>query len=228
MRQVLEKTGWRVLALAIAVALWLALVARPELTRAIVVHIDYQNLPADLASPDLPRTVQVEIRAAGPRLSRVQLSDLAVVLDLADVHSPGEHTFTIGRREIELPAGVRLVRAIPDQLRLRFERQITASVPVQVRFGPSPPAGYQVANAEARPPRVQVTGPESHVRALGAVETDPLDLSRDISQREYQVPVFSRDSQVRFVSSPVVQVIVRVAKIPQGGAVSGGATTVRN
>jgi YbbR domain-containing protein len=228
MRQILEKTGWRVLALATAVALWLALVARPEVTRAIVVPIDYQNMPADLVSPEMPRSVQLEIRAAGPRLNRVQPSDLAVVLNLAGVRAPGEHTFTIERQEIELPAGVRLVRTIPNQVRLRFERQVTATVPVQARFASNPPEGYQVTATEVRPPRVQVSGPESRVRALAPAETDPLDISRNYGQLQFQVPAFIRDSQVHFVSSPVVQVIVRVAKSPPGGAVSGGQTTVRN
>jgi YbbR domain-containing protein len=229
MRQAIAKVGWRMLALAASFALWLTFVASPELLRSVEVPIDYQNMPTDLdVSSELPRTVQLQIRAAGPRLNRLQPSDLYVVLNLGGVHQQGERTFTIQEAQVERPAGVQVVRAVPAQVRLRFERHVTAGVPVLVRFGASPPDGYRVVGTEVRPQRVLISGPESHVRALAAVDTDPIDLSGVIGQGQFQVPAFVRDSQLHFVSSPAVQVIVRVAKTSEGGPPSGGQTTVRH
>lgn len=229
MRLSMEKIGWGFLALAISFALWLIFVASPELTQSVTVPIEYANMPADLdVSSDLPRTVQLQIRAVGPRLKRLQLSDLAVLLNLAAVQQPGERTFTIEQRHIERPAGVQVVRAVPNQVRLRFERRVTAAVPVLVRFSSNPPEGYGVVSTEVRPPRLLVAGPESHVRAVAAVDTDPIGLAGVVGQGQFQVPAFIPDSQLHFVSSPMVQVIVRVEKTSQGGAASGGPPTVRH
>ncbi len=230
MRQRLEKTGWQVFSVFVAFALWVTFVGSPELTRAIVAPVEYANMPTDLeVSSELPRTVQLVVRAAGPRLNRLQPSDLAVVLDLEGVRA-GERTFTIGTSEIHMPAGMKVVRTIPDQLQLRFEKHVTASVPVRVHFAAPPREGYGVTGVEVRPSKVQVEGPESRVKALEGADADPISLASVLGESKFQVPVYVRDPQVRLVGSPQVLVSVQVAKAGTGagGAASGGKATVRN
>jgi YbbR domain-containing protein len=157
----------------------------------------------------------------------VDRSSEGVVVNLAGVHQPGERTFTINQN-IGLPPGVRVVRAIPAQLRLSFERRLEAQVPIRVRLGQPPPEGYRIVAQHVRPGTLKIAGPESRVRQIQFVETDPIDLSHVIGKAQFQVHTFLSDSQVRFVSPPVVQVSVTLEKTVQGGAASDGQTTVRN
>ncbi len=230
MRQRIEKTGWQLLALLVSFALWVTFVGSPELTRAIVAPVEYANMPSDLeVSSELPRTVQLVVRAAGPRLDRLQPSDLAVLLDLEGVQA-GERTFTIEARNIHMPAGMKVVRTIPDQLQLKFEKHSMAWVPVRVHFAAPPREGYGVTGVKVQPPTVQVEGPESRVRALEGADADPISLASVLGESKFQVPVYVRDPQVRLVRSPQVLVSVQVAKAGTGtgGAASGGKATVRN
>jgi YbbR domain-containing protein len=229
MRDVAQKVGWPLFALAAAFALWITFIASPEIVTSISLPVAYENMPSDLvSSTGLPRHIAVEIKGPSARLRHADTSGAVVVLNLDQVREPGEHTFTIGRREIDLPPGVSVVRTVPAQIRLRFEWRRQAQVPVRVRFSTPPPAGYRIAVQTVEPPTLKIVGPESRVKQIQSVETDPIDLSRVVVKQQFQVDTFLGDPQVRIVSSPVVHVSVTLEKAVQGGAASDGKATVRN
>ena len=130
---------------------------------------------------------------------------------------PGEQTFTISANNLTLPPGVSLVRVVPSQIRVRLERRITKDVPVEVRFAGPPPAGYRIVHQDVQPSTVRILGPESRLEHIGAVQTDPVDLSSKLANAEFRVPVFLPDGLVRFEdSNPIVTLRVTLEKIPQG------------
>jgi hypothetical protein len=226
---VFVKIGWQLLALAAAFVLWLVFTGSPQVVTSISAPIEYQNMPQDLESTaELPRRVSLEISGPAARLHEADLTNRRVVLNLESVLRPGERTFTIERRNIDLPAGLSLVRAIPAQVRIAFERSVSASVPVRVRIAVPPPEGYRVARQQALPNALRIVGPESRVRQVESVDADPIDLSRTVGKARFQVHAFVADPQVRFVSSPLVEVSVSLEKTVPGGAPSSGSPTVRN
>ncbi len=228
-RQLFVKLGWQLAALAVAFVLWLVFTGSPQVVTSISAPIEYENIPQDLESmPELPRRVSLEISGPAARVHEADLSNRRVVLNLESVQQPGEWTFTIDRRNIDLPAGLHLVRAIPAQVRLIFERTVSASVPVRVRILTPPPEGYRVSKQQAVPSTLKIVGPESRVRQVASVEADPIDLSRTVGNARFQVHAFVADPQVRFVSPPLVDVSISLEKIVRGGTPSSGAPTVRN
>jgi hypothetical protein len=228
-RQVLVKLGWQLLALGLAFALWLVFTGSPRVVTSISAPIEYQNMPQDLESTaELPRRVSLEISGPAARVHEADLTNRRVLLNLESVQRPGERTFTIDRRNIDLPAGLNLVRAIPAQVRIGFERSVSASVPVTVRIATPPPEGYRVARQQAVPNTLRIVGPESRVRQVGSVDADPIDLSRTVGKARFQVHVFVADPQVRFVSAPLVEVSISLEKTVRGGTPSSGSPTVRN
>ena len=117
--------GWKLLSLALAVALWYAVVGEPELATFLIVPIQYKNQPRDLEiSSDVPERVHLEVRAPSGKLSPVNLSGAAVVLDLGSVRRAGEQTFTINEANTSLPPGVSFYRAVPSELRFQFDHQM--------------------------------------------------------------------------------------------------------
>jgi YbbR domain-containing protein len=208
---------WKALSLLIALGLWFALVREPELVTSHSAPIFFRNLPRDLEiGSDVPDRVHVEIRGPSGRLTPESLSDTAVEIDLSAVQAPGERTFTISAASLNLPTGVTFLRAVPSQLRLRFDRVLSKDVPVQVRTSAPPPSGYRVVWQEVRPERLRITGPENRVQEIEAAQTDPIDLSGVVSQAEFRVNAYLSDTQVRFDSAPVVTVKLVVQKIQPG------------
>jgi YbbR domain-containing protein len=208
-----DNLGWRLFSLVASVVLWITFVGSPELVRSVFAPIEFRRMPQLLEiSSDVPKDVYVEVRGPSARLHSVDLSGATVIFDLASVTRPGEHTFTITPANIDLQPGLEVVRAVPAQIRLRFERRATAEVPVRVRLASGPPAGYRVVRRDVVPETVGIVGPESHVRTVDHVETDPVDISQAVGKRDFKVQTFVRDQYVRLRSSAPVTVSVTLEK----------------
>jgi YbbR domain-containing protein len=124
----------------------------------------------------------------------------------------GERTFSISDRNVKVVRGVRLVRAIPSEVRFHFEPRRMRSVPVQVRFLGEGQNGYAVAEYRVDPPEMVITGPRSRVARIAAVIADPIDLANTSGNSEFHVNVFTEDSFVRFLNTPEAVVTVTMKK----------------
>ncbi len=230
LRGVFSNIGWKLLSLLLAAGLWLAIVGEPEMASSVSAPIQYIHIPADYEiSSDIPERVHLEVQGPTIRVQRMNVSGTAVVLDLSGVSRSGERTFTIDQRTLRLPSGVRLVRAVPSQLRIRFDRRASREVPVQVRFSGAPPDGYRLARSEPQPDTLKVVGPEGRVRRIDFAETDAIDLGAVLGTSEFHVHAFVDDARVRFDSSTLVTVKVVVERIPAAKELPPrGKKTVRN
>jgi YbbR domain-containing protein len=230
LRRIFRNIGWKLLSLALAAGLWLAIVGEPEMASSVSVPIQYVHIPTDYEiSSDIPERVHLEVQGPTIRVQRLNESGMAVVLDLSTVSQSGERTFTIDQRNLRLPSSVRLVRAVPSQLRIRFDRRASREVPVQVRFSGAPPDGYRLTRSEAHPGTLNVVGPEGRVRRIDFAETDAIDLGAVLGTSEFHVHAFVDDAHVRFEASPRVTVKVIVERIPRAKELPPrGKKTVRN
>lgn len=205
--------GWKALSLATAIVLWWAVASEPELATFATVRLEYQNLPDDLEISSEPvSSITLELRGPSGELRGVGDGGIhpAVILDMSDVY-PGERTFSISGRNVQLTRGVHLVRSIPSEVRFDFERRLERDVPVKVRFQGAN-SGYAIANYQADPTELRIVGPASHVSAIHSVITDPVDVSHAVGPQEYRVNAFVNDPYVRFESSPQVTVTVNMRK----------------
>jgi YbbR domain-containing protein len=210
MRLLTENLAWKLLALGIATSLWYAFVGETELAASVPAAVQFQNVPADMeVSADTFDRVFLRLKGPATRLNPGSLREVTVVLDVSHVHSPGERTFTLSSRNLRLPAGVEASRIVPSQLRLRFDKRVTRDVPVEAHFSGPAPSGYRITGYNVTPQQVRITGPQTRVGPMRAVETDEIDLGSTISTTEFRVPAFLRDPQVRFEGDPPI-VTVRV------------------
>ena len=204
---------WKLLSLAIAVVIWALVATEPELATFANVRLEYKNLPEGLEiSSDPVSSVVLELR--GPSGALRGIGDgvhPAVVVDMSDAGA-GERTFSIGERNVKVTRGVRLVRAIPSEVRFHFEPRRVATVPVHIRFLGEGQHGYSVAEYHVDPPEMEITGPRSHVARIAAVVADPIDLANSTGTAQFHVNVFTEDSFVRFLNAPEVVVTVTMKK----------------
>jgi YbbR domain-containing protein len=212
-RRLTHNFGWKLASLVLAVLLWLAVAGEPELVAIQSVPVLYRNLPrALLLLSDAPDQVRAELRGPSGKLTRATLSDAFASLDLAGVVSPGDQTFTLSATDFSLPQGVRFVRAVPSQVRLRFDRILSKTVPVELQLKGHLPDGYIVAAQSVEPQTLSISGPESNVSAIRAAQTDPVDLSAITQTAEFKVNAFVSEPRAQFESLPVVTVRLTVEK----------------
>ncbi|MGH9723364.1 MAG: CdaR family protein [Bryobacteraceae bacterium] len=204
--------GWKLFSLVVAGFLWITYARDPEIGAFVSAPVEYKGMPEDLEiGSDVAGTVSLDLRGAAERVRNFSAARSSVVLDFAGINQPGEHTFQIDNRNVSLPQGLRLVRAIPAQLRFTFEQKIRREVPVEVRFG-APDRGYGVSRYEASPEKLIVVGPETRTRRIETAVTDPIDLTGVVGRMDFRVNAFVDDPQVRFLNPGKVSVRVYVEK----------------
>ena len=192
--------GWKLLSVLIAVALWIDVAREPELATSLSVPVQLKSIPDDLdIGSNVPERMHLEVRGPSGRLSRDNLSDVALILDLADARA-GERTYTIRPSNFILPSGVAFYRAVPSQITLTFDRLASQNVKIFPRYSKPPQAGYRVRAYVLEPENVRIRGPEGRVRRIDRVWTDPVDLSGVVSAAEFHTHVNVGDAQVRMDS----------------------------
>jgi YbbR domain-containing protein len=208
-----QNLGWKLLSLAIALVIWALVATEPELATFANVRLEYKNLPEGLEISSEPvSSVMLELRGpSGALRGAGEAIHPAVVIDMSDAEA-GERTFSIGDRNVKVVRGVRLVRAIPSEVRFQFEPRRMHTVPVQVRFVGEGQNGYVVSEFHVDPPEMDITGPRSRVARITSVIADPIDLSNKTGTSQFHVNVFTDDSFVRFLGTPEVVVTVTMKK----------------
>ncbi|HMD49269.1 MAG TPA: CdaR family protein [Bryobacteraceae bacterium] len=207
----LHNLGWKALSLLIAIALWVVVAREPQLATSLSVPVEFKNMPNDLDfSTAVPDRVRLELRGQSGRLSRENLSDIAVVLDLTDAHM-GDRTYTIRDRNLNLPAGVFFDRSVPSQLTLHFEHIVTRDITIRPVYQHLQP-GYHVTSMALDPARVRIHGPEQRVTLMETIPTDPIDLNGVIAEKTFRTHVNLGDPLVRTEIPVTVAVTIQVAR----------------
>ena len=197
-RHVFHNLGLKLVSLALAVGLWLAVTRQPTAEVAVEVPIAFENMPGNLeiSSADIPKA-QIRLRGAERAIRHLQTSEVSVDLWL-DVAKPGERTFDLTAHQVHQPYELQVVQVIPSQVRLAFDVRATRQVPVQPRLVGTFAPGYQIGQIIVEPPQVSIVGPEKRVDAIESATTDPVDITG----------VAHRIALVRhaYVADPLVQV----------------------
>lgn len=212
-RYVFHNFGLKLLSLAAAALLWALIATEPGLETSVTVPIEFHNTPKDLEIiSDQDLTVHLQVRGPSGKLRAMGRSDVAVVLDLVRVQQPGTHTFALDSSKAILPRGITLVKSMPSQLRLVFEKRSTRSVAVLPRFTGTHQPGYEIARYTVDPPTLKVVGPESRVALLDHAITDGIHLSGLIGSASFTTNAYLADPHLRFENLQTVRVNVEMRK----------------
>jgi YbbR domain-containing protein len=210
---VFRNIEWKLLSLILAMLVWVAIYREPIIFSVLAAPVQFKNAPKDLEiSSDFTESVDIETRGPAGLLRNLSEKRVAVMLDFNTVRSPGERTFTIERRNTNLPSGVEIVRVVPSQLRFIFEQRIVRQVRVDPQFSGVLPKGLHIVSTVAIPPELAIIGPESKVHKVTVLHTDPVDLNDMSEDKTMRVTAYLPNSQLRFKDSPEVTVKVSVAK----------------
>lgn len=205
-RLVTHNWTWKLASLAIATSIWMLVSSEPELSTFATARIEFKNLPENLELASSPDTsILLELR--GPSGALGGLSDgtrhPAAILDMTGL-TAGQHTFAIGPGNVNLPRGVKIVRATPAEVRFDFDRPQVRSVPVVVRFEGEGHNGYHVTALSVDPPTQEIVGPRKRVAAVQSVLTDPIDIGSATGFEKVRANTYVLDPFVRLKSGTQV------------------------
>ncbi len=215
-RHVLHNFGLKLLSLALAVALWLAVARDPVAEVAVDVPVEFHNIPENLeiSSENVPRA---QIRVRGPQrvVGRLQAADVSADIELSGM-KPGERTFDLTTDQIRHPKELEVVQIIPSQFQLTFDARLTRQVPVQPRVVGAFAPGYAIERIISEPSTVTISGPQKRVEAVEAAITDSVDASGTMDRATFVRHAYVSDPLVQVMNSNPVRVTVIMEKTGAG------------
>jgi YbbR domain-containing protein len=207
-RGLFKNLGLKLLSLAIAVLLWMAIAREPKAEVAITVPIEFHNAPDNLeiSSEVIP---QVQVRERGPAgvVHDLGPAEVHAIIDLRAA-TPGEHTYDLTPNKIRAPRDVETIQVIPSQFRISFDKRASKKVPVQARVIGSTAPGFRLGQVKVEPEFVSIAGPEKRVDSVESVITDPVDASGVMGSASFTTHVYVSDPLVRLTSPSTVRVTV--------------------
>jgi YbbR domain-containing protein len=207
--------GLKVTALALAILFWMVVSAQvSSVERGLRIPLELQNLPANLEMVDPPQdAVDVRVRGNADALGRLVPGDLVANLDLSSAQ-PGRRLFHISTDRVKAPFAVEVTQVVPSSLAIRFEPSATRVVPVQPSVEGDPAAGFIVGDAVSQPKMVEVVGPESALRHVTEVITEPVWVGGAKAPIRSAVPVGVAEQGVRLKTVKSVTVAVDIIRAP--------------
>jgi YbbR domain-containing protein len=211
-RYILHNFGLKLISLALAVGLWLAVARNPMAEMAVEVPIEFQNVPENLeiSSQQIP-TAQIRLRGPQLLVHRLEHSDVHAQIDLTGTR-PGERTFDLTAQQVRKPYGLEVVQVVPSQFQLSFDTRLTRPVEVHPRVVGRFATGYSIGRVVVSPRLIMISGPRGHVESAEAAITDPVDVSGTMDRATFVTHAYVPDPMVQVVDPLPIEVTVIMEK----------------
>lgn len=206
-----KNIGKKILAVAIAIALWFVANIEHDIEKSVSINVNYLNLPSELIIVNKPPET-LNIRVRGPRTQLASLSprNIAFTLDLAN-SSPGVSQFEIQTDQIKTPRGIQVTGITPAEIKIDIDRTIQKRVEVKPVIGGPPDTGFELVGApEAVPSKVEIKGPRNIVSQINTIPTDSVSIAGVKSKFTIQVPLKSTQPLIDILNNEIVRVTVDI------------------
>jgi len=202
--------GYKVLAVAIALFLWVVARGTSSVERGFDIPVVLQGVPEDLVVVDRGADV-VNVRLLGTRaaLRNFDPESLEYPLEVSEA-KPGQADFEVDLSRFSLPRGARVVSRSPSRIEISLEKRTGKTVKVKPDLEGTPADGYRVGDITVDPPRVRITGARSEVLRLSEVATETIDVAGATGPVEREVRISAGPGHVWADAPRTVKVTVEV------------------
>lgn len=214
----LLKDPWRkLIALFLTVVLYLVLndgKQREEDMNDVSLTIECAD---DVFLPEMDRMqrVQLTLRGSESRIKNLEKKDIYGRIKV-NRKTPGfsSQIITLTPRDFTVPRGVEVVRVKPEQLLLPLEPRGMRQLPVQVDVTGEVLAGWQ-SKVYCDPESVSVSGPESVLRKLEKIITEPLSVQGDSRGFKKSLELVNPKPHELTLAVSSVNVSVDITRMPE-------------
>jgi YbbR domain-containing protein len=202
----------KLLSLAFAMTLWVAVASETSSEIGINVPLEYHNVPAHLEiTGDAANTVEVRLRGAANVVKDITPKQVSTTVDLSNT-SPGDRTIMLTAQNVQAPFGTEVIRINPSQVRITLEQTVSKMVTVAPTTQGQPADGFEVGKVMVSPGRVRLQGPESRLKPVTSVSTAPISISDKSASLQQTVGVELPDPQLRLQDQSKVDVRIEIRK----------------
>lgn len=207
-RYIAPNWALKLIALICSVLLWLAVSREPVVETAYSVPIELHHVPPNLeiTTSGIP-LAQVRLRGPERRIRQLTPADVHPVVNLSGT-TTGEHTYDLTSSQVRVPYDIEVVQVTPTQVRIGFDRSLVRQIEIHPRITGKFAPGFGVIRVSAKPATITVIGPQSHVEAVSAAVTDPIDATGVRGTATFSINAFVPDPLVREIRPEEIHVTV--------------------
>jgi YbbR domain-containing protein len=215
-RYVLADLDLKILALVIAIGLWWLIGRDPVVESIVTAPVQFRHAPESLImSSESPLEVQVSITGPERIVRSLRPSEVSAILDLSGIH-PGERTFDLLPRQVQVPRGLNVTRVVPSQIHIEFSPSATRTVDVRPRVIGTFVSGYGITDVTADPAQITIEGPQNRVSAIDTAITDPVDATGVVGKATFTTHAYVADPLVRVQHPGPIHVTVTTGRPSRG------------
>lgn len=180
--------------------------------RSVPVSLEVIQDGEMICTTHIPSSVSVTIKTTSENIGQVSPEGIVAKLDLSYFVEEGNFDAPVF---VELPANLKVldplqVTVIPENIRVRLERNIAKSVKVVPKFVGDPSYGYEVKSISSEPPYVEIYGPRSLVESLEFLPTEEIVVDEKISTFSEARKIVNLDRLLRIIGESEVSVTAEI------------------
>jgi hypothetical protein len=209
-KYVLNELRLKILALAIAVLLWVSTTYIGESKIAMSVPVSFENLPRSMVVRESDtRNVFITMNGSLTVLKGLQAGDVKVPLDLARARE-GRHILTIRKGDVIVPNGVKIEDLKPDYVVVEVDKMVEKRLRTVVKLDKKWAGIYEITSWYPR--YVDVEGPRELLEKNNVLEVPPVDGHFTAPQEVVDIPL-TKSLGARKVKPETARVVLkRIAK----------------
>ncbi len=206
---VLNNLSFKLVALALSVALWWFIAGENEIQVGLVVPLEIRNIPVGfLITNKVDR--QVELRLSGPPsiLGNMKPDDVSASIDLSNSRA-GRRIVSVEERGIHVPPGVKVSRMYPTAVEVLLERLERRRMPVAARVVASPAIRQRIMKVDVEPRTVEVEAPPAAFSQVAGLYTEEIipEKAKGLYSTMARVELWTVHAKI--VGNPVVRVRIQ-------------------
>jgi hypothetical protein len=213
MRVRLHEVALGAVSLALALLLWFAVAGQKSAEISLSAPLEFRNLPEGLELVgDAPRAIDVRLRGSPGLVHRLSPGDVYVPVDLSGAGA-GTRVVHLASRDLRVPYGVRVAAIQPASLSLALERTVQRTLAVKPFLIGIPAPGFRVAGVAVEPSQLAAIGPETSLKALEDLQTEPVSIEQAQLTFMRDVELHPPDPPIRVVDPRTLRVTIRLERI---------------
>ncbi|MFQ5786822.1 MAG: YbbR-like domain-containing protein [Thermodesulfobacteriota bacterium] len=205
-----KNIGKKILAIAIAIAIWFVVSIESDVEKNISIDVNYENLPAGLVITNVPQE-KINLVVRGPRslLSSLSPRNFVFAIDLSHI-SKGLSKFDIRTDQINSPKGIQVTGISPAEIKVDVDDLARKEVKVKPIISP-PGKGFEIVGEPGvTPKKVIISGPKSIISKINNISTDMVSTKGEKSKFTIEVPLKTTDRLVKIDGDKTVRVTLDI------------------
>ncbi|HOH47406.1 MAG TPA: hypothetical protein PLX59_06150, partial [Candidatus Cloacimonadota bacterium] len=179
----------KILALFIAIILWLQSVLVSEHKAVVNMPIVLLNNPDDLSIKEQPESIPFLVQGKGIEILKLVLAHLKVSVDASQIR-PGQDILSISDYNLDIPSNIDLVMIGPvgnEDIRISAETKREKRVPINLSFeNEQVRQEFSRKSLQMSPEYVQISGPSHLIDNIRSLNTQELG-RRHLGQASFKV-----------------------------------------